>query len=258
MTVIGEWHPCPYLNSWAFFIIFSMPVLFRNGNEKAVWWNWAVGVTPLSCGPLCSQVGHVTGESDSSIPAASKHLLVCSRAKIYGAGAAHAINVALRSLSYLFFSQVLCSSLNTAVCSVFYISLPSFIFNYLHLDLDLKCLPGLWLWVTPISPPQLLVSQSILQHIGAHSEPLPVPNQALTSCWIWSHTTGPAQEPGRAGRPVCALVRCLWVAGPQQEMLCQADGAWCRVQDTMWSQRWLLQEEASCCWSWRDSEDFTG
>lgn len=143
----------------------------------------------------------------------------------------HTIKIALRSpklpilsSSPLFFkhSCVLCGFF-------FHISLPSFISNHVHLDLDLKCLPGLWL-------PELFPSvpnsswfrnwPSTSQHIGAQPEPLPVPHQALTSLLdlVPHHKLCLRTRQSWQTLPWWdATVRCPWVAGPQWEMGCQAD-----------------------------------
>jgi len=172
----------------------------------------------------------------------------------------HTIKIALRSpklpilsSSPLFFkhSCVLCGFF-------FHISLPSFISNHVHLDLDLKCLPGLWL-------PELFPSvpnsswfrnwPSTSQHIGAQPEPLPVPHQALTSLLdlVPHHKLCLRTRQSWQTLPWWdATVRCPWVAGPQWEMGCQADGMGQHGKPDSCS-----QGNSSCWWSWRDSKDFT-
>lgn len=226
----------------------------RGGTELSEWHHSAVG--------LCSQAGHVTGRSDRVSQQLQNICWFAAVPRFMSQVLPYNQNCPqVPKATYSFLKS---SVLQTQLCALWFfffffnISLPSFISNHVHLDLDLKCLPGLWL-------PELFPSvpnsswfrnwPSTSQHIGAQPEPLPVPHQALTSLLdlVPHHKLCLRTRQSWQTLPWWdATVRCPWVAGPQWEMGCQADGMGQHGKPDSCS-----QGNSSCWWSWRDSKDFT-
>lgn len=197
----------------------------RGGTELSEWHHSAVG--------LCSQAGHVTGRSDRVSQQLQNICWFAAVPRFMSQVLPYNQNCPqVPKATYSFLKS---SVLQTQLCALWFfffffnISLPSFISNHVHLDLDLKCLPGLWL-------PELFPSvpnsswfrnrPSTSQHIGAQPEPLPVPHQALTSLLdlVPHHKLCLRTRQSWQTLPWWdATVRCPWVAGPQWEMGCQAD-----------------------------------